>query len=456
MLIAAPAIAALMCFLRSRSSPESALWTALAAALLLWSLGMGATMGAELLTGFDSEGALGLLLFVLYGVPLIFICASPVRDQWRAWMVDAALALTLGALFFAHTFTFATLAGASEEGFLKLRLMFDIENAFIAVFATLRWRAAREAAEQTFFRFLAIYSILYMVVAVGINHFASDEGYGTWNDAIIGVPFILLAALALLAPGGIVPAREKPASDGFVSFVAAGSPMMLPTALLAVSASLVFYRPILGIIGFAAALFGYGLRSILMQVSGYDERAALAALARTDGLTGLANRRTFDEALDSEWNRARRYGGELALLMIDIDYFKRLNDTLGHPAGDRCLRDVGRILSGCVQRKTDVVARYGGEEFAVILPNTTQDDAIRVAQWMRQKIAQQSLPASAQGGTVTVSIGVGCIEGPDGDDPTVLTAAADSALYQAKRGGRNRVVAATPGDTAIDQVSSSA
>src|SRR5690606_14860962 len=179
-------------------------------------------------------------------------------------------------------------------------------------------------------------------------------------------------------------------SDGFARVVAAGSPIMLPTALLAVSALLIPYHPVLGVAGFAFSLFGYALRTILVQVRGNNERAELTALALTDALTGVANRRRFDEALESEWSRGRRHGSPLALLMIDIDNFKMLNDTFGHSAGDRCLREIGRTLTGCVMRKTDIVARYGGEEFAVILPNTGRDDAIHVANWMCRKIAQRA------------------------------------------------------------------
>lgn len=168
-------------------------------------------------------------------------------------------------------------------------------------------------------------------------------------------------------------------------------------------------------------------------------RAALAALASTDALTGLANRRRFDETLDSEWSRARRSGEPIALLMIDIDNFKRLNDTLGHPAGDRCLREVGRTLAQCIGRKSDLVARYGGEEFTAILPGASQGDAFRIAEWMRRMVAGKALQTPAEGGVVTVSVGVGWVRQAEGDDPSHLTAAADGALYEAKRAGRNRV-----------------
>src|SRR5690606_27390434 len=260
-----------------------------------------------------------------------------VHETWRVRLIDAAQALALGVLFFLYTFTFASAEGTSDEGFLKLRLMFDIENLFIALFAMVRWRAARAPTERAFFRVLALYALLYLAVAAYINHAQADAEYGGLTDILIPLPFLLLAGLALMARDGAGNHAGARAPDTFARVAAAGSPIMLSTAVLAVSASLVLERPAFGIAGFAVALFGYGTRSILVQVRGHDERAALAALALTDALTGLANRRRFDEALDSEWSRARRSGGQIALLMIDIDHFKRFNDTRGHPAGDRCL-----------------------------------------------------------------------------------------------------------------------
>lgn len=158
-------------------------------------------------------------------------------------------------------------------------------------------------------------------------------------------------------------------------------------------------------------------------------------------MTGLGNRRRFDESLRREWMRARRTGQGLALLMIDIDHFKLLNDAFGHPVGDARLRDVAEALAACATRGSDVVARYGGEEFAAILPAMTPDQAVMLAEVMRSAIERLDLPSPAPGGRVTVSIGVGHIDHVDSSDMTALTAAADAALYEAKQNGRNRTMA---------------
>lgn len=169
-----------------------------------------------------------------------------------------------------------------------------------------------------------------------------------------------------------------------------------------------------------------------------DSNQKLAHLALNDPLTGLANRRSFNETLDVEMRRAHREKTPLALLMIDIDHFKLFNDTYGHPAGDACLRDVAQLLAACVRRPTDLVARYGGEEMAVVLPHTDSAGAAVVARMMLDGLEELAIAHQASPfGRVTVSIGVACSQGTERDDWQSLLDRADAALYCAKRSGRN-------------------
>lgn len=160
----------------------------------------------------------------------------------------------------------------------------------------------------------------------------------------------------------------------------------------------------------------------------------LRELAFIDGLTGVHNRRHFDERFIAEARRAQRSRSPLAIVLADVDHFKRYNDALGHLAGDDCLRRVAGALRTCLRRPTDLLARYGGEEFVSLLPDTDLAGAIGVAQLMEDTVRALALPHPGVQGSVTISLGVSA-----GLQPTGLVAAADRALYLAKAAGRGRV-----------------
>jgi diguanylate cyclase (GGDEF)-like protein len=171
----------------------------------------------------------------------------------------------------------------------------------------------------------------------------------------------------------------------------------------------------------------------------------LAQLALLDGLTGIYNRRAFDEAMRREWKRMERAGSALSLLLLDVDHFKRFNDTYGHQAGDDCLRAIADAISRTVKRPEDMVSRYGGEEFAVLLPATPMAGAEVLGQRLCSAIAELNIPHSTNhcgGCVVTISCGVATANGrrknPDCMAEALLVAA-DCALYKAKHQGRNCV-----------------
>jgi diguanylate cyclase (GGDEF)-like protein len=170
----------------------------------------------------------------------------------------------------------------------------------------------------------------------------------------------------------------------------------------------------------------------------------LQELAFVDGLTGIANRRRFDDVLDTELRRARRRDAEISLILIDIDHFKAYNDHFGHLGGDECLRHVAQALGQTVNRPGDLLARYGGEEFACILPETGSDGAQTVAETFRVAISSLGLPhpASATADHLTLSLGVTTVRVDEQLDANGLIELADKALYTAKQTGRNRVCTA--------------
>ncbi|MEI8397440.1 MAG: diguanylate cyclase [Rhodospirillaceae bacterium] len=160
----------------------------------------------------------------------------------------------------------------------------------------------------------------------------------------------------------------------------------------------------------------------------------------TDGLTGVANRRCFDEILEREWRRCERAGLSIALIMADIDHFKLFNDNYGHQAGDSCLKAVAGVLADSMYRQTDLVARFGGEEFAAVLPHETLDGATAVARRMLGHVQALALPHahSSCAPHVTVSLGIATMTPTRDMSPAALVAVADARLYEAKAAGRNR------------------
>lgn len=173
------------------------------------------------------------------------------------------------------------------------------------------------------------------------------------------------------------------------------------------------------------------------------KNAILERMSAIDGLTGIANRRRFDESLLSEWRRARRDHTCIGLVLIDVDFFKRYNDHYGHLSGDDCLRKVASALAGTIRRPADLVARYGGEEFVALLPQTDRDGILTVAESLRNSVESLAIAheKSDARATVTISLG-GALSMPQSsetdDAAQALIKRADQALYDAKRGGRNR------------------
>ena len=173
----------------------------------------------------------------------------------------------------------------------------------------------------------------------------------------------------------------------------------------------------------------------------------LERLSAIDGLTGIANRRHFDNFLARDWRRAARQQTPVSLIMLDIDHFKAFNDAYHHQAGDDCLKLVAGVFNQCLHRSDDLVARYGGEEFVVVLPDTELAGALSVAETLRERVENLHLsqPDDPLPRRVTISLGVASmIPDPDADSGYhELIASADRALYAAKQGGRNQVRAAS-------------
>jgi diguanylate cyclase (GGDEF)-like protein len=218
-------------------------------------------------------------------------------------------------------------------------------------------------------------------------------------------------------------------------FVVAGKPLSAVFELWQREA----YR--IGAVVLALSVFMLASTLVLAREIGRRAEAErkLEEMATTDALTGLKNRRKFDQVIDVEWRRATRQQTPIALLMIDADHFKAYNDTFGHQAGDQVLVGIAICISDSVSRAGDCAARYGGEEFAVLLPGTSVTDALHVAEKIRAKVQGWSDDHTSS----TVSCGIASLVPTAGMDWPLLVAAADKALYAAKAGGRNQSVVAS-------------
>jgi diguanylate cyclase (GGDEF)-like protein len=255
-------------------------------------------------------------------------------------------------------------------------------------------------------------------IVVGTGQRASINGRDVrvggenYRGLLSRVPNAVGISLFALRPAKVINANVRPYRQ-HIFYAAIGSFALLLLVALA------FARPILQTLG--------------------DFRR-VASQAATDGLTGIANRRSFDDELALEWRRADRIGDSLALVLVDLDNFKSVNDRFGHQTGDTVLRRVAAILDSGA-RQVDLAARYGGEEFALLAPETTLSGAMKFAERLRTELeaATIELPDGAQL-QVTASFGVAVKD--ELTAPEQLVAAADEALYEAKRGGKNRVEAA--------------
>jgi diguanylate cyclase (GGDEF)-like protein len=370
------------------------------------------------------------------------ILSLMLRDASFAWYGTAMGIFALRTAFISgipHGWTRTPL----EEEIVRTILLwssFAAVTQFACVFLTLR-RASRP-----------LYYTILALLAVTLFGIAGESCLGdAW-------PFFILdevlqdGLLAALVFAGISMARQGLGSARFflVAFagVAAGIVVgdLSEHGLIAGGSFLIDYSLDIGI-AIEALFLALALADRTHRLD--EERRRLEVLIDVDALTGLANRRGFDEAMGREWQRNARAVAPLAMLMIDVDRFKKYNDRFGHPAGDEVLRRVAGALRATIRRAEDTAARYGGEEFALILSATNADDASLLAE--RCRVAVEALaiahPANPTG-VVTISVGVAVAVPVYDASPMALIIEADGALYRAKAGGRNRVFTSASYQTA--------
>jgi diguanylate cyclase (GGDEF)-like protein len=454
LMVIAPLLAAAATVWRGRSHARSVRfgWYAIALSLTLWAVGAFGNLWQEMILHRQNEMyRASMLCFSLAAVPTTFLVASDWRLHGRQMLrvVDALVALALACTYFQYTWSMIQAhAAPTDVGVSYLVWLLDFQNLYLLLGALLRWYVADGSEERDLFRALAVHrSVYFAIVFVNDHYFAGHPAFGPQYGAIITVAFAVLAVFALRAPS-MQPVHAV--RSALVATVRTGIPILLALALLAASLLLIRVEYAWGCAGILMAVLGIGVRTTLLQVHHIEHRealrreaSALQTIAWTDALTGVPNRHFFTEAL-ARAGREQRRAAPQAILMIDIDHFKLLNDHYGHPVGDGCLREVARVLQRNLARSDDVLARYGGEEFIVLLRDCTAVGAQAVAERLRSAVQHLRLEnAGSPERLVTVSIGVASGQLSDAAAAEQMVEDADRALYQAKISGRNRIKLAT-------------
>jgi diguanylate cyclase (GGDEF)-like protein len=454
LMVVAPLFAAATTLWRGRSLTTSVRygWYALSLALTIWAAGAFGNLWQEMILHRQNEMyRASMLAFNLAVVPTTYLLASDWRLHGRQLLraVDALVALALGCAYFLYTWNMINDHSASSEaGVAYLVWLLDLQNLSLAVGALVRWHVAEDRDERDLFRALSIYMCIYFVIVfINDHYFAGNPAFGPEYGTLVTLAFAVLCSLALADPS-TAPVRSV--NSTLVRAVRSGSPILLAVALLTASLFLIRVEYLWGCVGILIAVLGIGVRTTLIQVHQIERRealrreaSALQTIAWTDALTGVPNRHFFTQALARACRGERRPGAQ-AILMIDIDHFKLLNDRYGHPVGDGCLREVARALQRALMRPEDVLARYGGEEFIVLLRDSPAAGAQAVAERLRAAVQALRIDnADSPERVVTVSIGIASAELTDDAMAARMVEDADRALYAAKCAGRNQVQLAT-------------
>jgi diguanylate cyclase (GGDEF)-like protein len=431
---------------RIAESPTRILWW-----LLAISIGFHATaMTLDAITEatgtpvFNHDPALSIFFSMLYAVPLLAAVSMQFdsRVLRTARVTNAVFSLAIGVLLYLQiSSSLATHGSRNPADAVLILHLFDGIDLFLALAATIRWVGSDSAAEREFFRITSIFLWLNALFPAIHNRILMHHDY-VWLDLFISFPYVVLCALVAARQDKL----HRPPSSEIIYLIQSGSAIFPSIGLVVmgvVTARMHFY---LGLGAALLSIIGYGVLSTLAQSRGrvaeeslLTSKEALEDFVGLDALTGIPNRWAFDQTLNRECAASRRSRAPVSLLMIDVDYFKLLNDAEGHQVGDECLIRIASALRTSLPRQTDFIARYGGEEFSAILPATDASGAEEAAGKICAAVANLDLrhPVSSLG-RVTVSVGFSTYHGSSHQSAAGLVRAADHGLYNAKRHGRHR------------------
>ena len=447
----------------SRQNAETrALWILVATGFLL-------SIGGQIQDTYDvlrniqptTTATMADFFFLVYGIPvLLAISFTNEESNLRVlFLLDGAQAIVAAVLIYFQIYSILPATGHSIAiSTTSLMYVYNVENLTLAGAVTLRLFGNPAPAKRRFYIALSIYLWSYALVALVLGYMELERNMAQGlQDVLWGLPCLLLLAALLAQPDHVSAGDEaNKNSNGSIALLLDNlSPVLFTLVIVIMGARIAPVYAWIGFVSITIAVGLYGLRAALLQSKYLRSQQDLASSSRAlvdavdrlqdisirDGLTGIYNRRHFDEVFLAEWKRSIRTGKPLSVLLIDVDHFKKLNDRYGHPEGDECLKKIAEQLSKILRRSSDTLARYGGEEFVAILPETTRESAQLIADSMRTSVEDLKIKNEGSKAVrfVTVSIGV-CSENAVLSRPAEeLLNAADAALYRAKKLGRNRV-----------------
>lgn len=445
-------LATLACFWRAFNCPLSLRthWRLTSGSLFFIFVAAVVEAPAEIFfKAVPTVASIGDFFFFSAFVPILLCITLPdegIFDDFT-FLLDRIQAAACSCL--AYTVLFGALPFTNETAhampYAPLEFVYDTEYLVVVVLAALRlFLGTRNPAGRSFFRFLLLYTSLYGVTSAVYNHFVGKYSLTNAVDALNDIPSAALALAAIFAPAPEASPCQYPSRLPLVRLVDNARPVLLSLVLIGLSAMAAMRHFAVAFAFIFGAFILYSLRASRLQSKVESAQRELehsnnrlSEIALLDGLTGISNRRRFDQILATECARARRNRHPLSLLLIDVDHFKRINDAHGHQTGDECLRQTARVLSGSVDRASDLVARFGGDEFAVLLAETCSLGAITVASRIRSAMTKDvttAIPCQT-----TLSIGIATWNAEEESSPDQLIRAADCALYTAKQKGRDRI-----------------
>lgn len=451
------------CLDAARRSPKETrrLWVLFGTSFFISMVGqIAATYHEEVFRSTIQTNAFNFdFLFFAYGIPLLLaICSGAETSGLKVFLwIDGAQALVGATLAYLEIFSqLPSFSGSAPVSINGMYLLYSAENWILVGAATIRLFSNPNPASKKFYQTLSIYLWTYAVIATVVGDLELIRAVPDVRlDLGWIIPYVVLLGVVAFRRGPQDEPDAKNVENQSIGLLINNlSPIVFTLTIVLMGIVVAQKHPWLAFSCIAIAVGLYGLRAAILQGMYLRTQAELTGtayslieandrllnLSSQDGLTGIHNRRHFDEAITREWKVAARSKQALSLLMIDVDCFKALNDRYGHQEGDHCLRSIAADLRAQLKRPTDLVARYGGEEFVVILPGSDLQGAIAVAEEIRESVVRLALPneASAVDKVVTVSVGVSSKTPTDDNHVEDLIKSADRALYRAKTGGRNQ------------------